>query len=215
VWGLGGAECNLYAEPSKNESVPWPLAQLPLQPPATEMNQKKTQTFLGLLQHDMAHAPVYHPPSCSTKASPGLRTANAGATIVPLLIFACNWQPLPHVTDTRPFNSPFRHSPASEYDEGPGAPLTVSKPWPCRTPLWYLKGWRQTSQREKWLVFCWQAAYMPLCTVEQATATPPPPNMRLTVTVVVPLPCLTPPTHIPALQPTLAAAAAAAPPEFK
>jgi hypothetical protein len=41
--------------------------------------------------------------------------------------------------------------------------------------------------------------------------------MRLTVTVVVPLPCLTPPTHIPALQPTLAAAAAAAaaPPEFK
>lgn len=54
---------------------------------------------------------------------------------------------------------------------------------------------------------------MPLCTVEQATAAPLPPNMRLTVTLVVPLPCLRPPTHIPALLPTLAAAAV--PPKFK
>jgi hypothetical protein len=49
---------------------------------------------------------------------------------VPLLMHACNWQPEPHVTETRPFNSPLRHSPASAYEAGSGGPVTVSRPWP-------------------------------------------------------------------------------------
>ena len=60
------------------------------------------------------YTPEYHPPSWITKACPGFKIANAGAVMVPLLMFACNWQPLPHVTDTRPCSSPLRHSPASE-----------------------------------------------------------------------------------------------------
>jgi hypothetical protein len=87
---------------------------------------------------DISHAPAYHPPSSSTKAEPGLRLANAGATIVPSTTFACNWQPLPHVAVTRPVSSPFSHWPAREYDAGGGSPVMVRTPGPCRTPLQYL-----------------------------------------------------------------------------
>jgi hypothetical protein len=91
-------------------------------------SESKNHVRTGCCSSGCSHAPEYHPPSCSTKACPGFNIANAGAVTVPLLMLACNRQPLPHVTDTRPCSSPLRHSPASEYDAGSGRPSTTNTP---------------------------------------------------------------------------------------
>jgi hypothetical protein len=104
-------------------------------PAACELENNENKDDQGDKINIADCTPEYQPPSCSAKTLPGFRTAKAGGTMLPLITLACNWQPLPHVTVTRPFNSPFCHSPTRRNDAGGGGPVTVNTPLPCRKPL--------------------------------------------------------------------------------